>query len=334
MPESFQSESNMHTLHRLLLTLSAALLCGALHAQDKFPDRPLTLVVPYPSGGAADVIARALASELGKRLGQSVVIDNRAGANGNIGSAWVARQQPADGYTLLLGSASTLAINPHLYKSMGYDPVKDLQPLSLTHKMPNVLVVGAGTPYKTVADVVTAARARPGELAYGSAGNGNTMHLAGVIFQEKSGTRLVHVPYKGGPPALNDVLAGQIPMMFNNLPAVVSVHNAGKVRALAVADTQRSPLLPNTPTMAEAGYAGVVSVVWNGLLVRRGTPAQVVERLASSLRAVLASAEFRKPIEAQGYEVLSSTPEEFETLIRQDLAAMAGTIAKADIQID
>jgi tripartite-type tricarboxylate transporter receptor subunit TctC len=324
----------MHLFHRLSMALSALLLCCTLQAQDRFPQRPLTLVVPYPSGGAADVIARALALELGKRLGQAVVIDNRAGANGNIGSAWVARQQPADGYTLLLGSASTLAINPHLYKSMGYDPVKDLQPLSLTHKMPNVLLVGASTPYKTVADVVAAAKARPGTLAFGSAGNGNTMHLAGVIFQEKSSTQLVHVPYKGGPPALNDVLAGQIPMMFNNLPAVVPVHNAGKVRALAVADTQRSPLMPQTPTMAEAGFPGVVSVVWNGLLVRRGTPAAIVERLSSSLRAVLASPEFRAPIEAQGYDVLSSSPEEFEALIQQDLAAMALTIQRADIRLD
>ena len=324
----------MRILHRIALPLLAACLSTALHAQDKFPEHPLTLVVPYPAGGAADVIARALATELGKRLGQAVIIDNRAGANGNIGSAWVARQQAADGYTLLLGSTSTLAINPHLYKSMGYDPIKDLQPLSLTHKMANVLVVGASTPYKTVTDVVNAAKSQPGSLAFGSAGNGNTMHLAGVLFQEKSDTRLVHVPYKGGPPALNDVLAGQIPMMFNNLPAVVSVHHAGKVRALAIADTQRSPLLPQTPTMAEAGLPGVVSVVWNGLLVRRGTPAPVVERLNTSLRAILASPEFRKPIEAQGYEVLSSTSDEFEALIKQDWAAMAVTIPQADIRLD
>lgn len=324
----------MHMTHRLVLALVIGAAASASQAQASYPERPLTLVVPYPAGGVADTIARPLAQELGKRLGQPVVIDNRAGANGNIGSTFVARQQPADGYTILLGSTSTLAVNPHLYKSMGYDPVKDLQPLTLTHQMPNVLVVGAGTPYKSVAEVVAAAKAQPGRLVYGSAGNGNSMHLAGVVFQEKTGTQLLHVPYKGGPPALNDVLGGQIPMMFHNLPAVVSFRQAGKVRVLAVADTKRSPVLPDVPTMAEAGAPGVVSIVWNGLLVRQGTPPAVVQRLNTELRAILESPDFRRPLEAQGYEVLSSTPAEFETLLRKDLAAMATTVKQADIRLD
>jgi tripartite-type tricarboxylate transporter receptor subunit TctC len=324
----------MHIAHRLALALAIGTAASAGQAQGSYPERPLTLVVPYPAGGVADTIARPLAQEFGKRLGQPVVIDNRAGANGNIGSAFVARQQPADGYTILLGSTSTLAVNPHLYKSTGYDPVKDLQPLTLTHQMPNVLVVGAGTPYKSVAEVVAAAKAQPGKLVYGSAGNGNTMHLAGVVFQEKTGSQLLHVPYKGGPPALNDVLGGQIPMMFHNLPAVVSFRQAGKVRVLAVADTKRSPVLPDVPTMAEAGAPGVVSIVWNGLLVRQGTPPAVVQRLNTELRAILESPAFRKPLEAQGYEVLSSTPAEFETLLRKDLAAMATTVQQADIRLD
>lgn len=324
----------MHMTHRLALTLAIGAFALAGHAQGGYPERPLTLVVPYPAGGVADTIARPIALELGKRLGQPVVIDNRAGANGNIGSAFVAKQQPADGYTILLGSTSTLAVNPHLYKSLGYDTVRDLQPLTLTHQMPNVLVVGAGTPYQSVAEVTAAAKAQPGKLVYGSAGNGNTMHLAGVVFQAKTGTQLLHVPYKGGPPALNDVLGGQIPMMFHNLPAVVSFRQAGKVRVLAVADTKRSPVLPDVPTMAEAGAPGVVSIVWNGLLVRRGTPPAVVQRLNTELRAILESPEFRKPLEAQGYEVLSSTPAEFETLLRKDLAAMATTVQQADIRLD
>jgi tripartite-type tricarboxylate transporter receptor subunit TctC len=324
----------MHITHRLALALAIGTAASAGQAQGSYPERPLTLVVPYPAGGVADTIARPLAQELGKRLGQPVVIDNRAGANGNIGSAFVARQQPADGYTILLGSTSTLAVNPHLYKSTGYDPARDLQPLTLTHQMPNVLVVGAGTPYKSVAEVVAAAKAQPGQLVYGSAGNGNTMHLAGVVFQEKTGSQLLHVPYKGGPPALNDVLGGQIPMMFHNLPAVVSFRQAGKLRVLAVADTKRSPVLPDVPTMAEAGAPGVVSIVWNGLLVRQGTPPAVVQRLNTELRAILESPAFRKPLEAQGYEVLSSTPAEFETLLRKDLAAMATTVQQADIRLD
>ncbi len=322
----------------ILKQITCALLAGmaalAAHAQGSFPERPVTLVVPYPAGGVADTIARPLAVELGKRLGQPVVVDNRAGANGNIGSAYVARQQPADGYTLLLGSTSTLAINPHIYKSLGYDPVKDLQSVTLTHQMPNVLVVGAATPYKSVAQVVAAAKAAPEKLVYGSAGNGNTMHLAGVVFQERTGTRLLHVPYKGGPPALNDVLAGQIPMMFHNLPAVVSFQQAGKVRVLAVAGDKRSPVMPDVPTMDEAGAKGVRSNVWNGLLVRRGTPPEVVQRLNAALRSVLESPEFRQPLERQGYEVLSSTPAEFEALRTKELATMAATIKQANIQLD
>lgn len=321
-------------LHQIAIAFLAGTAALASHAQASFPVRPLTLVVPYPAGGAADAIARPLALELGKRLGQAVVIDNRAGANGNIGSVHVARQQPADGYTLLLGTTSTLAINPHLYKSLGYDPLKDLQPLTLTHQMPNVLVVGAATPYKTVADVVAAAKAAPDKLVYGSAGNGNTMHLAGMVFQQKTGTRLTHAPYKGGPPALNDVLAGQIPMMFHNLPAVVSFREAGKLRVLAVADGKRSPLMPDVPTMDEAGATGVRSNVWNGLLVRRGTPPDIVNRLNTELRAVLESPEFRKPLELQGYEVLSSTPAEFESLLAREFVAMAATVKQAGIQLD
>lgn len=324
----------MPILRKIAAAVLIAATAMAAQAQGGFPERPLTLVVPYPAGGVADTIARPLAAALGKRLGQPVVIDNRAGANGNIGSAYVAKQQPADGYTLLLGSTSTLAINPHLYKSLAYDSVKDLQPLTLTHQMPNVLVVGAGTPYKSVADVVAAAKAAPDKLVYGSAGNGNTMHLAGVVFQDKTGTRLMHVPYKGGPPALNAVLASQIPMMFHNLPAVVNFHAAGKVRVLAVAGDKRSPVMPEVPTMDEAGAQGVRSTVWNGLLVRRGTPPEVVQRLNTALREVLATPEFRQPLEQQGYEILSSTPAEFETLLKQELAAMARTVKQADIQLD
>ena len=318
-----------------LAALALAGIAGLAHADEPYPNRPVTYVVPYPGGGAADAFARPFAAALSKRLGQPVVVDNRPGANGNIGSAHVARTLPADGYTLLLGTASTLAINPHIYKSMGYDPLQDLQPITLTHSMPNVLVANVDTPYKTVADVVTAAKAKPGEVVYGSAGNGNTMHLAGELFQLRSKTRLLHVPYKGGAPALNDVLAGQIPMMFNNLPAIVPLVKAGKLRALAIADDQRSKLLPGVPTMAEAGLPDATSVVWNGILVRSGTPAAaIVERLSQEMRAVLASPEFKAPIEAQGFDVLSSTPAEFKALLEKDHARLGDVIQRAGIKLE
>jgi tripartite-type tricarboxylate transporter receptor subunit TctC len=319
--------------------LAGALACGtafAAHADDaaNYPERSLTLVVPYPAGGVADQIARPLAQHLAKRLGQPVVVENRAGANGNIGSAYAARGRPADGYTLLLGSTSTLAVNPNLYASMGYDPLSDLKMVTLTHQMPNVLIANPGTPYKTVADLVEAARKDPGHIAYGSAGNGNSMHLAGVLFQQKSGTQLMHVPYQGAPPALNDVLAGQIPTMFINLPAIVEMEKAGRVRVLAVTDEKRSSVLPHVPTMAEAGVPGVVSTVWNGIVVAKDTPDAVVARLNKEIRAVLEMPEFREPLEAVGYEVLSSTPEEFDALLRKDHEAMRATIKQAGIRIE
>ena len=296
------------------LAFSALGTTASAWAQADYPNRPITYVVPYPPGGAADVFARQLAGELSKRLGQPVVVENRAGANGNIGSASVVKA-PADGYTLLLGTASTVAINPHLYgKNMPYDPLKDLQPVSGTHSMANVLVVNTATPYKSVQDVVAAAKAKPGALAYASAGNGNTMHLAGEQFRMQAGIDLLHVPYKGGPPAMNDVLAGQVPMMFNNLPAVLPMVRAGKLRALAVATAKRSPLIPEVPTMEEAGLKGYVSTVWNGVYVRAGTPRPIVDRLNREIVAVLQSPAMRQSLEEQGYDVIPSSPEQFGAL--------------------
>ena len=299
-----------------------------------YPAKPITYVVPYPAGGAADVFARALAAELGKRVGQTVIVDNRAGANGNVGSSYVAKVAPADGYTLLLGSLSSLAINPHIYSNMGYDPIKDLQPVSLTHQMANVLVVNPATPYKTVADVIKAAKAKPGLLAYASAGNGNTMHIAGETFKMQAGIDISHVPYKGGPPALNDVLGGQVPMMFNNLPAIVELVNAGKLRALAVADTQRAKQLPNVPTMEEAGLKGYTSVVWNGVLVRAGTPPEIVQYLSKQVAAALSAPHLKKTMEDQGYELLSSTPEKFSSLLQSEYNAMLPVVRKAGAKVD
>lgn len=301
-------------------------------AQD-YPKKPVSLVVPYPAGGVADQFARSMASELGKRLGQSVIVENRPGANGNIGSALVAKQA-ADGYTLLLGSTSTLAVNPHLYKNMGYDPVKDLQPITLTHQMPNVLIVNTGTPYHSVADVVAAAKKAPGQIAFGSAGNGNSMHLAGVLFQKQAGIELMHVPYQGAPPALTDVMGGAIPMMFINLPAIVGYQKSDKIRILAVTDTKRANSAPGVPTFSEEGVDGVVFRVWNGLLVRQGTPGAIVKKLNTEIVAILTDPAFRKTLEAQGYEVLSSSPQEFSDLLNKDLKAMGELIEAANIKLD
>lgn len=317
-----------------MLVLPALWGAAPAFAQADYPSRPIVYVVPYPAGGAADVFARQLGLELGKRLGQPVVIENRAGANGNIGSASVAKA-PADGYTLLLGTASTVAINPHLYgKNMPYDPLKDLQAVSGTHSMANVLVVNASTPYKTVQDVITAAKAKPGALAYASAGNGNTMHLAGEQFRGQAGIDLLHIPYKGGPPAMNDVLAGQVPMMFNNLPAVVPMVKGGKLRALAVASPQRSRLLPDVPTMEEAGLKGYVSTVWNGVFVRSGTPRAIVDRLNREIVAALQSPEMRQSLEDQGFDVIPSSPEQFTALVRSETSRWAVVVKQSGASLD
>ena len=327
-----------HTRHALAAAaLAASALCASpalAQAKADYPTKPITMVVPQPAGGAADQFARPFAQALSQRLGQPVVIDNRAGANGNIAATYVARNQPADGYTVFFGSVSTLAVNPHLYKSTGFDPLKDFQPVTLTNQTPNVLLVGAATPYKTVADIVAAAKKAPGTLSFGSAGNGNTMHLTGLQFEASTGTQLVHVPYKGGPAALQDVMGGQIPMMFHNLSAVLAQEKAGRVRVVAVADTQRSKLLPAVPTMSEAGAPGVVQLAWSGMLVRSGTPAAVVERLHKEMAEILKDPAFRQPLEAQGFDILSSTPTQFSDRLKADHARMGQVVKAGNVQID
>ncbi len=320
---------------RAALALVAGLLATSLAtAQADYPNRAISFVVPYPPGGAADVFARQLGARLAERLGQPVVVENRAGANGNLGSASVVKA-PADGYTLLLGTASTVAINPSLYgRNMPYDPAHDLQPVAGTHSMANVLVVNTATPYKSVADVVAAAKARPGAVAYASAGNGNTMHLAGEQFAGMAHVSLLHVPYKGGAPALNDVLAGQVPMMFNNLPAVVPMVRAGKLRALAVAGAKRSPLLPEVPTMEEAGLKGYVSTVWNGVFMRAGTPRPLVDRINREIVAVLNAPDFRRSLEEQGYDLIPSTPDEFAALVKSEIPRWAAVVKQSGAKIE
>ncbi|OWT63862.1 Bug family tripartite tricarboxylate transporter substrate binding protein [Candidimonas nitroreducens] len=293
------------------LTLAAALPCvSQAAASDTYPSRPLTMIIPFPPGGTADGFARAVGQELGKRLGQPVVVENKPGANGNIGSASVAHM-PADGYTLLYGSLSTLAVNPYIYPVKGYDPRTDFVPVTITHQMANVLVVGEQTPFHNVAELIKYAKAHPGKLSFASAGIGNTMHLAAEQFLAATGTKMVHVPYKGGAAAINDMLGGRIPLMFDNLPAIVQLVKAGKLRALAVADSKRSPLLPNVPTMEEAGVPHFTNVVWVGFVMRKGTDPKIVHKLSTEIRAVLANPKFRKIQEDQGYQIIGSTPEQF-----------------------
>lgn len=323
-----------HVLKFIGAAALAACASGTFAADEAFPSKPVTFVVPYAAGGPADAFIRPLAQALSERLKVPVVIDNKPGANGNIGSATVAKGRD-DGYTLLLGTSSTIAINPHLYgKSMAYDPVKDLQPVTLMHVMANVLVVNPQTPFHSVKDVVAASKAKPGSLSFGSPGNGNTMHLAAELMKSRMGIDMVHVPYKNGPAALTDVIAGQLPLMFNNLPAVVDLVKAGKLRALAITSRTRNPRLPNVPTMVEAGVPDYESTVWSGVFVKAGTPAPVVQKLHKELVAVLESPAFRKPLEDQGYVITHNTPQEFTRLIAADVQAWGKVVKDSGARID
>jgi tripartite-type tricarboxylate transporter receptor subunit TctC len=319
---------------KCLAATAAACALGSAAADEAFPNKPVTFVVPYAAGGPADAFVRSMAQALSERLKVPVVVDNKPGANGNIGSAAVANGR-ADGYTLLLGTSSTIAINPHLYgKSMTYDPVKELQPVSLMHVMANVLVVNPQTPFHSVKDVIAAAKAKPDSLSFGSPGNGNTMHLAAELMKSRAGIDMQHVPYKSGPNALQDVVAGQLPLMFNNLPAVVDLVKAGKLRALAVTSRTRNSRLPNVPTMIEAGVPDYESIVWSGVFVKAGTPLAVVQKLHKEIVAVLETPAFRKPLEDQGYVVTYNTPQEFASLIAADVKAWAKVVKDSGARVD
>lgn len=329
----------IHRRHALKLlcttsTLLAACWSSSAIAEDAFPSKPLTFVVPYAAGGPADAFVRNMAQKLSERLKVPVIVDNKPGANGNIGSTAVAKGR-SDGYTLLLGTSSTIAINPHLYgNAMPYDTVKDLQPVTLMHVMANVLVVNPQTSFQSVAELVAVAKAKPGTLNFGSPGNGNTMHLAAELMKARTGTDMVHVPYKNGPNALADVVAGHLPFMFNNLPAVVDLVKAGKLRALAVTSRTRNSRLPTVPTMVEAGVPDYESIVWSGVFVKAGTPAPVVQRLNKEIVAVLETPSFRKPLEDQGYVVTSNTPEQFSALIGADLKAWGQVVKDSGARVD
>ncbi len=307
------------TLRRLRgFGAAAAWLCAAMGAAAQgWPTKPVKLIVSYPPGGTVDAVARVIAPRLSERLHQPVVIDNRAGAGGAIGGDAVAKS-PADGYTLLL-DASNHAQNPALRSKMPFDTLRDLIPVSLLVKVPNVLVVTPSTPYRSVKDLLAQAKAKPGEINFASSGNGSAQHLAGELFQAMGGVRMTHVAYKGGGPALTDVMAGQVPVFFASLASSLPYIQAEKLRAIAVTGKSRSPVLPQLPTVAESGLQGYEVYEWNAILAPRGTPAPVVERLATELAAVLQEPEVKSRLQAMGAEVIGAGPAELERFRRAEI---------------
>ena len=321
---------------RLLGFIAASLALAAPFAQAQapaWPRQPVTLVVPFPAGGPTDAMARALAQKLGERLGQSVVIDNKGGAGGSIAAEAVARANP-DGHTLFFGTTGTLAINPSLYSKLRYDPVKDFAPVSLMATTMNVLVVNPDVPAKNLGDLVQLAKAKPGTVTYGSAGNGSSNHLSGELFRSSAGLQINHIPYKGSAPALVDLLGGRITMMFDTIAQQTQNVAAGKVRALAVTGPRRSPLLPEVPTAQEAGLKDFDVTIWYGVLAPAGTPAPVIERLNREIVAVMSSEEMKKRMQADGAEARPTTPAEFAALIKQDMAKWAPVVKASGATLD
>lgn len=315
----------------LALAVGAALL--PLPALAAYPDKPLRLIVPFPPGGAADSIARGMAHLLATELGQQVIIDNRGGAGGAPASELAAKAAP-DGYTLLLGTVGTHAINSTLYRKLRYDPVKDFAPVSLTHSLPRVLVAGPSVKARTVSELIALAKAKPGVLTYGSAGNGSTSHLSGALFKSMAGVDMLHIPYKGSAPLLTDLLSGQVDTTFDSLTVYESHIKSGKVRALGVTSRTRMTALPDVPTLSEAGLTGYDVSNWLGVLAPAGTPRDIIMKLNAALARTTADPTLRRQLQAQGIEPTSSTPEEFAAQIRSDLPKWAAIVRKTGASVE
>ncbi|MCY1194627.1 hypothetical protein D9M72_59320 [compost metagenome] len=298
--------------------LAAACACLVLPAMAaaEYPDRPIRLVVPYAVGGTTDIIARVVGNKLGERLGQSVVVENRPGAGGSIGSAYAAKQ-PADGYTLVMAVESSHAVNPNVYAKSAYDPVKDFAPISNLADVPNVLVVNPALPAPDLAAFLRLLKAEPDKYAFGSSGNGGLSHMNGELFLKTTGTRMLHVPYKGLGPALNDLVAGQVQVVFDNIPSSNPLIQAQRIRPLAVAAKQRLKVLPDVPTYAEAGLPAMNHPSWFGLAAPAGTPAAVLDKLNAAVREALADPATADAIEKQGAMPSPMSRDEFGALIAQ-----------------
>lgn len=326
----------MTMTRRALALLAAALvLPGAASAQadSAWPAKPIKWVVPFPPGGAMDVIARTLGEKGARELGQPVVVENRPGAGGNIGADYVAKQ-PADGYTIMIASIG-MATNKALYPKLTYDPVKDFAPISLLAVVPNVLVVNASkSTDRTVKDVMARARREPGRLTYASAGNGTSIHLAGELFSAMAGAQITHIPYKGSGPAVTDMLGGQVDLMFDSITSARPHIQSGKLRALGVTTARRSSALPEVPTIAEAGLPGYEVSPWFAVFARAGTPPAVVARLNQVLNDAMKQPDTLRKLESVGAEPIGSTPQELATHLGQELDRWSRLIQQRDIRAD
>ena len=312
----------------LVLSLLFSLSLGA---QDNWPSKPLRMILPFPPGGGTDILGRLIADRLAASLGQPVVTENRGGAGGNVGAEAAARSAP-DGYTIVL-VAPSLAISPTLYSKLNYDPVKDLAPVSLVATVPNVMVTQPSLP-GDLKEFIAVVKAKPGALNFGSGGAGTSNHLAGELFNLVAGTKLVHIPYKGVNLAMQDVLSGNVHLVFIGIPAAAPHIKAGKLRALALVARHRSPALPEVPTVAEAGLPDFEVTTWYGILAPAGTPRNIIDRLNGELVKIMHAPELREKLAATGTEPLTSTPDEFAAYVQKEIAKWGDVIRKAGVKAD
>ena len=325
-----------HLLGRQVVLVSIlTAVCAMAHGQSAqtYPNKPIRIVVPYAPGGTTSILTRAVGQKLTDAWGQSIIVDNRGGAAGGIGTEAVARAAP-DGYTLLLGTVGTFGINSAVYTKLSYDPVKDFAPVGMLATSANMLLVHPSVPVTSVKELIALAKSKPNSLNYGSSGSGSTSHLSGEMFKSMAGINMTHVPYKGGAPMMADLLGGQLEVMFDQVPAVLPHVKSGRARALAVTTAQRSAAAPDVPTMAEAGVPGYEMAVWYGLLAPAATPRDIVAKLNAELAKVLNQPDFKQQMLAQGAELMPSTAEQLAEIIRDDLVKYARVAKEAGAKLD
>ncbi|MDO9025115.1 tripartite tricarboxylate transporter substrate binding protein [Zwartia sp.] len=324
----------LSTMTRTLVASAAAMtvMSGAALAQSDYPTRPITVIVPQATGGANDTIARIVTAKLSEVLGQQFVVENRPGAGGNIGTAASAKAKP-DGYTLLLTTNSTQVINPWLYKTTGFDPLKDFAPVGLVASAGYVLVANAAFPANNVGELIAQAKANPGKINYASAGNGTLNHLIVEMFKQKVGIDMQHIPYKGASAAATDVASGQVPVSVQSAPSSLALLSSGKIKALAVTNEKRIGALPNTPSISET-IPGFGSTPWYGILAPAGTPAVIVDKLNAAIKTALADKAVQERLLKQGCEPMESTPQQFATLLKDDLASWEKIVKDSGARVD
>jgi tripartite-type tricarboxylate transporter receptor subunit TctC len=323
----------MKTKQLLSSLIVGAAMAAAAVAHAAFPEKPITVIVPFPPGGSTDSIARAIGPKVSQTLGQPWIVDNRAGATGAIGAGIVKRAAP-DGYTLMVASIGVYSVNPVLQKALQYDPTKDFDLLTVAVRAPNVLVANPNFPAKNVAEFIAHLKKNPDKVSFASSGNGSSDHLTAALFWQKSGTSGLHVPYKGGAPAITDLIGGQTDVSFVNINAAISYIKAGKLKALAVTGDKRSPILPNVPTLSEAGIKGVDIYSWQGIAAPKGLPKDVKARLHSAIVGALNQPDLKAKLTEQGFEVVANTPEQFAQFQAEELARWRNVIEVGKIEVD